>query len=244
MKKHLLVTIVALATSTGIATAGGRDGNSYLNQVNVNAASQAVANSSSSSGAIAQGGSVTFNTPASTSARVHQTYGTQTIRSAPQVVAPSMSSGHPCAWAPLSVGVSVVGFGGAFGGQRIDDACLLAQMGVQDASISMIAARNPAACRALAAVGRISPNACGRSRSAAAPVYRTAVVAKPAPRPAVRRAALPAQVVNPAPQVRNLGKVAQAAKQPKYTQVQQLKKLGRNCVQVKATASTMKTVCS
>jgi len=238
MKNHLIVAIVALATSTSMAAAGGRDGNIYQSQVNVNAASQAVANSQSHSQSFAQGGNVTFNTPANTSSRIH-TSGTQTIRSAPQVVAPSMSSGHPCAFAPVSIGVSVVGFGGAFGGQRIDDACLLAQMGVQDASISMIAARNPAACRALAAVGRISPNACGGRRAAAAPVYRTAVVA-PAPRPAVRRASLPAQVVvAPAPRVK-----LQAARKPQYTQVQQLKKMGKNCTMTFATASTKKMVCS
>jgi hypothetical protein len=85
-----------------------------------------------------------------------------------------MSSGHPCAWAPVSIGVSVVGFGGAFGGQRIDDACLLAQMGVPQAAVLMIAERNPSACRALMAVGRV--RSCGGQRTqtvAAAPVYRT-----------------------------------------------------------------------
>jgi hypothetical protein len=86
-----------------------------------------------------------------------------------------MSSGHPCAFAPVSVGVSVVGFGGAFGGQRIDDACLLAQMGERPAAMVMIAARNPAACQALMAVGRI--RSCGgRSATVAA-----APVAAPAP---------------------------------------------------------------
>lgn len=236
MRKYIM-TFAALVATTSMAMAGGRDGNNYLSQVSVNAASQAVANSNSSSGAIAQGGNVTFNTPASTSARIHNTYGTQTIRSAPQVVAPSMSSGHPCAFAPVSVGVSVVGFGGAFGGQRIDDACLLAQMGIQDASIVMIAQRSPAACQALMATGRI------RSCRGAG-VQRTAAVARPAPRPAVRRATLPAQVVTaPAPRV----KMTQVANKPtkvQYRQVKQMKNMGKNCVQVKATASTMKTVCS
>jgi hypothetical protein len=236
MKKHLIVTIVALATSTGMAFAGS-DGNKYItssssSSAGASAASDAVALSQS------QGGNVTINNPGNLNTRTHSTFGTQTIRSAPQVVAPSMSSGHPCAFAPVSVGVSVVGFGGAFGGQRIDDACLLAQMGVQDASISMIAARNPAACRALAAVGRIAPNACGGRRAAAAPVYRTAVAARPVARQQVRRASLPAQVVlAPAPRV----KFAKA--KPAYRQVKQLKQMGKNCQTVFATASTKKTVC-
>ncbi len=250
MKKHLLVTIVALATSTGLATAGGRDGNNYLtshssSSSSANAASDAVAYSQS------QGGNVTINNPGNitTNGRLHQTYGTQTIRSAPQVVAPSMSSGHPCAYAPVSVGVSVVGFGGAFGGQRIDDACLLAQMQVRNAAVAMIAARNPAACRALEVTGNIAPGYCGGSRrAAAAPVRQQVRYVAPAPamqRPAVRRASLPPQVTNPAPQVKNLGRVAKAAKvQPRYTQVQQLKKMGKNCEMVFATGSTKKMVCS
>jgi len=242
MKKHLLVTIVALATSTGVAFAGN-DGNTYLKSTSsasagANAASDAVAYSQS------QGGNVTFNNPGNI--RSHQTYGTQTIRSAPQVVAPSMSSGHPCAYAPVSVGVSVVGFGGAFGGQRIDDACLLAQMQVRNAAVSMIAARNPAACRALEVTGNIAPGSCGGRRAAAVPVQQVRYVA-PAPRRAavVRRATLPPQVTNPAPQIRNLGKVAKQAKvQPRYTQVKQLKQMGKNCELVFATASTKKMVCS
>lgn len=179
MRKYLMATAMALIASSAVAGGRGED-NTYLSQVSVNAASQAVANSNSSSGAIAQGGNVTFNTPANQ--RI--TYGgTQTIRSAPQVVAPSMSSGHPCAYAPISLGVSVVGFGGAFGGQRIDDACLLAQMQVRNAAISMIAARNPAACRALEATGTIAPGYCGGGRR----VYAAPVAA--APRRVVRTSA-------------------------------------------------------
>jgi hypothetical protein len=137
------------------------------------------------------GGNVVFNNAGESTSninsngRIHNTYGTQTIRSAPQVVAPSMSSGHPCAWAPLSVAVSVVGFGGAIGGQRIDDACLLAQMGERPASVSMIAARNPAACRALEAVGRIRAGSCGGGYYGKQAVQ----YAVPAPRPARRAVA-------------------------------------------------------
>jgi hypothetical protein len=188
MKKHLLVTIVALLATSGLASA-----QSNILSPRASASSQALSSATSASQAVSvaqggAGGNVTFNTPSHTSADIHQRHsGTQTLRTAPQVSAPSMSSGHPCAFAPVSMGVSVIGFGGAFGGQRIDDACLLAQMGVQDASISMIAARNPRACQALEAVGRIRAGSCGGSRRAAAPVaYQPAAVVRPA-RPAVRR---------------------------------------------------------
>jgi hypothetical protein len=148
------------------------------------AQSAAGAVSSSNGGA---GGAVIFNNPGNSRQEI-VTSGTQTIRSAPQVVAPSMSSGHPCAWAPVSIGVSVVGFGGAFGGQRIDDACLLAQMGVPQAAVLMIAARNPSACRALMAVGRVA--SCGGQRAASA--------AAPAPRYYTKKTTT-ASMVNPAP---------------------------------------------
>jgi hypothetical protein len=87
----------------------------------------------------------------------------------------------------VSVGISVVGFGGAFGGQRIDDACLLAQMGVPQAAVLMIAERNPSACRALMAVGRVASCGGRRTTVAAAPVRytkktTTAAATAPAPR--------------------------------------------------------------
>lgn len=165
-----IITIAALAIGVAAFPANAQ---SLRSDSSANAGALAAAQSAAGSIASSQGGSnnLTFNNPANitSSGRVHNTYGTQTLRTAPQVVAPSMSSGHPCAWAPVSVALSVVGFGGAVGGQRIDDACLLAQMGVRDASISMIAARNPAACRALEAVGRIRAGSCGGTRRAAAP---------------------------------------------------------------------------
>jgi hypothetical protein len=127
-----------------------------------------------------------FNQPSqvNSNGRIHQTYGTQTIRTAPQVVAPSMSSGHPCAYAPVSVALSVIGFGGAIGGQVVDDACLLAQMGERPASVSMIAARNPRACRALEAVGRIQPGSCGGGYYGKAAVAPVRYAARPTARPA------------------------------------------------------------
>lgn len=81
-----------------------------------------------------------------------------TVRSAPDASAPSMSSGHPCAYSPASFGVSIIGGGASAGGMKIDDACLLAQMGERAAAIGMIAARNGEACVALRNAGRVSAN--------------------------------------------------------------------------------------
>ena len=112
---------------------------------------------SSQSGAISYGGGVNIEgsrAPTDT-----------TIRNAPQVSAPGMSSGHPCAYAPLSGGLSIIGGGASLGGQKVDDACLLAQMGEKSAAISMIAARNPSACSALRANGVIAASSdCGDGR--------------------------------------------------------------------------------
>lgn len=82
----------------------------------------------------------------------------QALRTAPAVVAPGMSSGHPCAYAPASASLSVLGGGASAGGQVIDDACLLGQMGEKEAALGMIAARNSSACQQLRRAGRIGAN--------------------------------------------------------------------------------------
>jgi hypothetical protein len=178
--------IVALAAIAILGVALPAHAGSLRLEGSSTSTATAIGAAQSAAGAISRsqggaGGSVIFNNPANSRQEI-VTSGTQTIKSAPQVVAPSMSSGHPCAYAPISVGVSVIGFGGAFGGQRIDDACLLAQMGVAPAAVLMIAERNPSACRALMAVGRVA--SCGGRRTqtvAAAPVryQKRTVAAKP-----------------------------------------------------------------
>lgn len=218
MRTRLLVTIVALLASAGYASAGGvaDGGGNYLTS---SSQSSSNANSASDAVAIAQGGSVTFNNPGNVNQRIS---GTQTIKSAPSIAPPSMSSGHPCAYAPVSVGVSVIGFGGAFGGQKIDDACLLAQMGVSDASIVMIAMRNKNACRALASVGRISPDSCGGSRR------NTVNVGYAAPaKQRVQRVQKQQKVVRASSKAKPVGR-----------------QLSGNCRMVPATAGTTKKICS
>jgi len=78
---------------------------------------------------------------------------------APSVSAPSMSSGHPCAFGGMSFGLSIVGGGASGGGNanRIDDACMLGQLGYTTAAMAMIASRNPDARRALEQAGHIAP---------------------------------------------------------------------------------------
>jgi hypothetical protein len=73
-----------------------------------------------------------------------------------QVTAPGFSSGHPCGYAPLSVGAGIVGYGLSAGGQQIDDACLLAQMGYTQEAMMMIAARSAVGCEALRTTGKIA----------------------------------------------------------------------------------------
>jgi hypothetical protein len=90
---------------------------------------------------------------------------------APAVSAPAFGSGHPCGLGG-SVGVSIIGGGLTGGATRVDDACLLAQMGKTTAAMAMIAARNSSACAALVASGDISPNSkCGDGKRSQGGVY-------------------------------------------------------------------------
>jgi hypothetical protein len=99
-------------------------------------------------------------TSGSTTVREQQS-GTVRNEFAPAVSAPAMGSGHPCGLGN-SIGISVIGGGVTGGATRVDDACLLGQMGYRRAATAMIAARNPAACAALVATGEISPDSnCG-----------------------------------------------------------------------------------
>ncbi len=108
--------------------------------------------------------------------------GTATLKTAPPVTAPSMGSGHPCGLGS-SAGISIIGGGISGGNSRVDEACLLAQMGQGEAALIMIAARSGEACRALRQVNRISPNSvCKGDKVAKKPSYGTTrPVARPTP---------------------------------------------------------------
>jgi hypothetical protein len=139
--------------------------------------SNSSANVNTTSGAQANGGSVVIAAnPSRTRSAVEQS-GTYTVRSAPAVQAPSMGSGHPCALAG-SVGISIIGGGVSGGNMKIDEACLLAQMGQGEAALLMIARRDSEACFALRAVGRIpASSVCSRGEKR--------VAAQPAAQPAI-----------------------------------------------------------
>lgn len=182
MKKLLLSTAAALLigsaafaqTATGIGNAEASSGSS----------------SASQSGAYAGGGqsaAVVYldqSTPGTTRQIIEQRGGTTatinsnerqsgTVRNefAPAVSAPAMGSGHPCGLGN-SLGISIIGGGVTGGATRVDDACLLAQMGKTTAAMAMIAARSPSACAALVASGDISPDSnCGDGKRLRGGVY-------------------------------------------------------------------------
>ena len=115
--------------------------------------SGAVAGSASKSASLAasSGNQITYN---SNGGQVEYS-GSYRLENVPGVTPPGFSSGHPCAYAPVSFGVGIVGGGASAGGQRIDNACLLAQMGYTREAMAMIAARDPAAMAALEATGQV-----------------------------------------------------------------------------------------
>lgn len=87
--------------------------------------------------------------------------GTYTLKTAPAVQPPSMGSGHPCGLG-TSIGLSIIGGGAGGGTTKVDEACLLAQMGQGEAALIMIAQRDENACKALRQVGRIAADSvCG-----------------------------------------------------------------------------------
>ena len=131
------------------------------------------ANQITSSGAIAQGGSVVFPSQlASTTSQVENS-GTATLKTAPSLGGLALGGGHPCAYASLTTQISIIGGGAGFGGMTVDSACMLmvqslaaGDRAAYDAAIYMIAQRDPEACKAMRAVGRISASSsCGEKQS-------------------------------------------------------------------------------
>lgn len=146
-------------------------------------ASQAnnTANQVSASGAIASGGSVNIASAPPTQ-RIEYG-GSYDVNSVPSgVVGPGFSSGHPCGYAPISGGLAVIGGGLSLGGQKSDDACLLAQMGMTQEAMLMIASRNPDACAALLATGKIGAGSCSPDKSKIVRRSSATVSSKSAPK--------------------------------------------------------------
>lgn len=174
MRMKLLALTLALAASPALG---------QVAVSNSESSSNSSANVATSSNASAAGGSVYIaGNPSQTRAVVESRQsGTTTIRSAPAVQAPSMGSGHPCAMSG-SVGISIIGGGISGGAMKVDEACLLAQMGQGEAALMMIARRDSEACLALRSVGRIPASSRCTAAEKRAPAPTVGVVRSGPPR--------------------------------------------------------------
>lgn len=198
MKRILATTALLLSlsgaafaqTATGTGTADASSG-SFSNSESL---ASAQTGNSTSAVYIDQRGPVKSTVRTDGVLRTEQG-GTVTNKFAPAVAAPAMGSGHPCGLGN-SLGISIIGGGVTGGATRVDDACLLAQMGYTPAAMQMIAARNPSACQALVATGQISDRSyCGDARGTP-PVGKPGVKDNPAIAPAAASTA-PVCMVKP-----------------------------------------------
>ena len=186
MKKLLMSTAILLAAS-GSAFAQNYTGKSVAKSDSVavsGSTADAVSGSYANTGSSNSQVYIDARTPGTIRSegvlRTEQS-GTVTNKFAPAVAAPAMGSGHPCGLGN-SLGISIIGGGVTGGATRVDDACLLAQMGYTPAAMQMIAARNPSACKALVSSGAISARSyCGddegRARVRGPGVYKQPALA-------------------------------------------------------------------
>lgn len=154
----LLVTLLALlalpVSAYAQSSVSGAASGSIAKNTNLNASMSGAAGNTINYNA--NGGKVEYG-------------GSYRLENVPGVTPPGFSSGHPCAYAPVSIGVGVVGAGASVGGQIIDDACLLAQMGYTREAMAMIAARNKSARSALQATGQVASSPVASASSKATP---------------------------------------------------------------------------
>ena len=138
-------------------------------------ASQSVnsANQVSSSGAISTGN--VLNLPEQPSRTTVKQDGTATLKTAPSLGSLALGGSHPCAMAPVTGQISVIGGGLGYGGMEVDEACMLLIMAAAAgdakayaAATYMMAARDPEACEAMYKSGMIADcvDKKGRSRFA------------------------------------------------------------------------------
>jgi hypothetical protein len=84
------------------------------------------------------------------------------VATAPSLGGLALGGGHPCAYSPATAQISIIGGGAGIGGSKVDSACMLMVMGAAGdkkaytAAQLMIAARDPAACRAMETAGLVS----------------------------------------------------------------------------------------
>jgi len=90
------------------------------------------------------------------------TYSEARLENAPSLGGLALGGGHPCAYSPSTAQISVIGGGAGFGAMKVDSACMLMVMGAAgdprayNAAQYMLAARDPAACKAMQASGMVA----------------------------------------------------------------------------------------
>jgi hypothetical protein len=130
----------------------------------------------SSSGALASSGSASqagaqIVTYGQKPGKGNTVYTDNRIESAPSLGGLALGGGHPCAYSPATAQISIIGGGAGIGGSKVDSACMLMVMGAAGdkkaykAAQLMLAARDPAACRAMEAAGLVT---CGDKETTAA----------------------------------------------------------------------------
>lgn len=131
----------------------------FAQSSNSQSASEASANVEVASGAAA---GAAINNYGQKPGSDNKTY--QEVATAPSLGGLALGGGHPCAYSPATAQISIVGGGAGIGGSKVDSACMLMVMGAAGdtkayrAAQLMLAARDPAACRAMEAAGMVD---CG-----------------------------------------------------------------------------------
>jgi len=150
---HIVALSLALLAAPAFAEGNGKGG-AVSGSVSSSGAAAVVDTASSAGAQIINNGQLpgTDNT----------TYSQARIENAPSLGGLALGGGHPCAYAPATGQISIIGGGAGFGGMKVDSACMLMVMGAAGdaraykASHYMIAARDPAACKAMAAAGMVT----------------------------------------------------------------------------------------
>lgn len=152
--KSALTFVIAMALASTAYADGRKPQNNGGGDANAVAVAGANSSSSSRSSSSSNAGAVAAN---------YSHVQTAVQSNSVSANAPGFSSGHPCSLS-ASFGISILsaGAGASGGGSKVDNACLLAQMGKTSAAVAMIAARDRGACKALRASGDIAATSdCG-----------------------------------------------------------------------------------
>lgn len=147
-----------------------------------------VGQSNSTSGSTSTSGSqssITFNQPATVTNNNKQS-GTTTVKTAPSLGGLALGGGHPCAYSPATGQLSIIGGGAGFGGMQIDTACMLlinaaasGDIRAYNAAMNMLAARDPAACKAMYQAGMVADCVDKRGKSTVKAAPAPVKAAKP-----------------------------------------------------------------